>query len=292
MRLIRHTLLVCALLVLAYAACMRFWQPSYLGIAAQSQWQVNAMRAQGLLYERTITPHTIVVGSSLAARMPTGLLPKHTYNLSMVGMSTYDGLRILQHEGLVPKRLLIETNVLQRPARKAFLESTLSPLPYQLRKWAFVLQDKYQPAVIAGETLTPLITTPLVMEAEAWLRQLPKPADSPAGGKVTDAQAKQSANKPNEETLASNLSELQQAVAYFQSQGSEVLFFEMPVDPQIAESVEYRTIREHLHKAFPTAQYTYLPRSPKVYTTTDGIHLNARKAAEFAQELSGMLEKR
>ncbi len=92
----------------------------------QNQWQGNMVFAQDFIYGTK--SDTIIVGSSMAARLERSFLPKDIYNISFGGGSALTGLEILRKLDFTPKTIYVETNIIFRTKDKKMIDNLFIPV--------------------------------------------------------------------------------------------------------------------------------------------------------------------
>ncbi|MFC3867082.1 hypothetical protein [Helicobacter equorum] len=243
------------------------------------------MFAQDYLY--ATPPPYLIVGSSLAARLtPKDLASHQIYNLSFGGGSALTGLNIIkyntQHTNIVPRVIYIEENiVLIRDVDHQMLDALLNPMTYTLRRYIPALRERYQP-----------INFVLSSARKLFKRDQSENIEPQRNERVYHMMLEGSEKSYQEELVAyeNNLKLLRDLLAYFESLGTQIVFFQMPIDPKLANLKKPTQQREILLANFP--QYKFLPDpSHSDYITNDGIHLRKESASRFTQEFLSKIDK-
>ncbi len=252
----------------------------------QNQWQANMVFAQDYLYA-TPPPQCLIVGSSLAARLTQKDLASHQiYNLSFGGGSALTGLNIIkyntQHTNIVPRVIYIEENiVLIRDVDYQMLDTLLNPMAYTLRRYIPALRERYQP-----------INFILSSAKKLFKRDQSENIEPQRNERVYHMMLEGSEKSYQEELVGyeSNLKLLHDLLAYFENLGTQIVFFQMPIDPKLANLKKPTQQHEILLANFP--QYTFLPApSHGDYMTNDGVHLRKESASRFTQEFLSKIGK-
>jgi hypothetical protein len=86
--------------------------------------------------------------------------------------------------------------------------------------------------------------------------------------------------------MQDRLGELKREIDCLIKEGANVVFFEMPVHPQLYASARAVAERAAFRRTFPPSEYTYL-RDPECerYHTTDTVHLDSDAARNYFSEL-------
>ena len=266
--------------------------------------QDNVIKMQEYLYSTAGRCPTVILGSSLAAKLRPQALPPDVCNLALRGQSVYEGFELMRRAGQTPRLILLEINVLDRAPSRGTIEELFSPALHPLRRWYPGLQARHQPLneVLSGG-----------LAALAWLRPAAArqfqdklgvgspgtalPPDEatyqPLSPAVVAAARADYAQLPQQPTFGRNLALLRRYVRYFTARGSRVVFFEMPIDADACQGAKMRYIRQQLAADYPAGPSVYLPRPDcAAYRTTDGIHLTDpsawRYSAVLARELGAL----
>nr|ABH02993.1 SpaJ [Spirochaeta aurantia] len=212
---------------------------------------------------------TVVVGSSLPAMLSERGLGPHVRNLSFPGHSSIVGIDLLRRASYVPKRLLIEAFVVRDPAE--FQDANvLDPASLFLAGAVPSSQPNQMPVslVIGG-----------IQEA-AGMRKEPVFRGYPAGQipEVPETSAEQKENLHR--WIASAVPILQ----WFESQGTELVFFTMPHHPEYPTVVDRVAVAEY-QATFPPDRYLWIPNLPGDYEWTDGLHMTRASGEEYAKRI-------
>lgn len=266
--MVRKALITTLVLLVTYECFIRSNDISWT--VGQNQWQANIIRANDLLYsDKTYT--NIMVGSSISgritARTEKDSLPSDFYSLAFDGQSSLDGLMILQSLDYVPKRVFIESNYLARKEEENLREALFSPVMYPMKKYLKSLRDRYQPVEVVSRLLTgkripkAKLATELVRNEKAYQMAI-------------KFQVVEKQRMAEEKLLSRQIETMQKIVKDFQEKGTEVIFFEVPVDPVICGLARPVQIRMAVEKAFIPMKCKFI-KMPDCggYYTTDGIHL-------------------
>lgn len=254
----------------------------------QNQWNGNLIKAEAYLFERPLLANTaVILGSSMAARVPLNTVNNRLINLAFGGFSAYDGLELVLTKAQKPTTIYIETNTILKEHSEEFHEAVFSPIRYRLRSVFAAFLTKNQPVAVlkglirykkgerAKERASPLNESPPVLNQT-----------------ILDNSIKQYASIPSDSFVAARLSELASYIHALEATGCSVVFFEMPVHPSLCQSALSTKIREEMYKRFPKERYSYIPQPDcGQYHTTDGIHLTGASAAVYATYLTGNISR-
>lgn len=273
-RLIVSALAGFLLLCLAYSVLVSVAPAETL--FALNDRQANRLRAERWLY-RPPAAATVVVGSSLAARLE-GALPADEYHvLAFGGGSSLTGLELLARGPRLPERVLVEGNVLTRGTDHELIKVLFTPGLASLRRALPLLRQENQPLVYAlaklvdagalsagGQAASALMTSEFFEGLVDIQRR--------AMAHVDSAQAQRVAAE-----MARRISEIQR-------RGVEVVILEMPIHPELVDSPASRLARSKMGELAKACGCVVIgPAVGAEYPTTDGLHLTADAAERFGR---------
>lgn len=240
-----------------------------------NQWQGNMVAAQDYIYDNPDRP-VVIVGSSLAAKMDMEYLGPDYWNLAFAGGSVSTGLEIIARSGARPKIICIEANIF-RDTDEKMIADLFTPLVWKWKKYIPSLRLKYQPFTIAYNLVNRLFKTKSRLENAHQV-------DPAFFQKMLDSYREQYSKAPDEREVSRRIGVIRGQVERLSARNARFLFFETPIHPGLADSVQSSYVRKRLMEAFPPGAYTWLPRPDDAkYRTTDGIHLTDGSVYEFAR---------
>jgi len=237
----------------------------------QNQWQKNYSFAQDFIYENKA--ENIIVGSSMAARMQNDFLPKDFYNLSFSGGSVLTGLEIIKKSGFIPKNIYIETNIIFRNKDNKLLNNLFYPILWQIKKHIPVLQEKYQPLNLVASKIR-----------GSYGKTHKEHMQEKRNEKIFNLTIQRQLKNYNKslESYENKLSDLKILIEYFSKKGVNIVFFEMPIENRLANSIKAKEQRKIIKNNF--ANKWFKLQSNDNYVTADGIHLIFPSAFKFSKE--------
>jgi hypothetical protein len=273
-------------LLIAYSVFL-FYFPAGRSVQAQNQWDENRIKAEKFIYDTTAYDR-VIVGSSLAARLPDGVLP-NTYNLAFSSRAAVDGLMLVLKREKLPRILLIETNVLLLGSNEAFVSSLIDPVSFYPKKYVPALRTDCQPLASIGAKARPFVRKLLTI-LKKGSGTAGATYDSSKFSKLLKATIDSYALVPSNSEAAIKFDEVRVLVNRLSSQGVKIVFLEIPVHCAIVRSPRAKLTREYAERYFNTQQYVTVPeQSCEKYLTTDGIHLRDVGALEYSQWLKDYL---
>jgi hypothetical protein len=266
-------------LVVGYAAFIQ-WVPIGYDTGQHLQGS-NRIKAEGYLYGNGPAPSDVIVGSSLAFRMVADSLKPGTYNLAVGGLSLQEGLDIIVKSRRWPERVFIESNILFRRYDDGFMKAVTNPAMMAVREQVPMLRERNQPSGLLFGWVKARAKEDLDLWADT-AAQLDGNTEV-AGRFMLDEQLKVYAHVPSGDTIARHLDRLAASVAELETHGTEVVFFEMPLDTRLMEMPLAEASRAVIHRHFPRHRY-FQPGPGRRYITTDGLHLRKESAARWSAD--------
>ena len=255
-----------------YAALIALWSPDIR--AGQDQASDIAIAVEHFLYDGTVSAAALV-GSSQAARIPTSALGADIANLALAGKNPLVGLDIIARSGQLPHRIYVELNKIAEPTDAALVDAVFAEPGYTLKRNVKALRTTYQPVNV----LIALLRRTARGRDELYY---PPVIDPPLHATLVARQQRLLAAPPDSAALQDNLAELKRLAGLLAAQGTELVFFEMPIDPALEQASEVVAVREAAVAAFPpAANCWYDAKAPAGLPATDGIHLDSDTAAAF-----------
>ncbi len=271
-----------------------------------SQWDDNLIKAEEFMYGESDSEQ-VMLGSSLTARLSNVFINKGSVkNLGFGGQSVFDGIEILKsNKKKMPKVILIEMNVVERPKDDNFQTSLFGGF-YQIKKSIPAVRTNKKPLAV----LSQLLNLPLgkfVLYSGVLLRKCTDcfgsdnsnlfEGNKSASGQIGFAlalQQKEYNNEINQDHLDDVFLKLRSDINVFRNAGSEIVFYEMPINYKLTNSKKCRQIRNNFYRYFPQLKFNYvsLPSSTlHQFKTTDGIHLDPEEAKIYEKYLNKKLEE-
>ena len=239
----------------------------------QHQWQDNVARGEKFIYDESGSIKNVIIGSSLSQRLVMDSLPDF-YNLAFAGQGIFDGLEILRHKKNLPKYVFIEMNIVLRPEDQGFTSGLFSPVSYFLKKYCPPLRADKQPLSFIYPSLQNIINK----------KEIIKPVtansnETEFSKKLIQLQIANYTKLPDSNLVYTQFSKLVNHISYLKNKGVNIVFFEMPLNPNLVELPLARLIRNKFYENFPITQYHYIkiPNCSE-YITGDGLHLKDDEA--------------
>ncbi len=249
-------------------------------------WQRNLSKIEHFQFDKTLHKDRIIIGTSLSKKIHTDSI-HDIYNLALSGQSILDGLELLKYSKVLPKEVLIETNLLLLKKDKDFLNLVKSPTSYFLKKHFLALRtDKHPLALVGNEYLIPSLTN--VVDNEETQEVVPKDSFFQ---QIIALRTKRSNRPVAPSLMKKRINALKDYITYLQKNNVKVIFFEMPINPNLINLYRPTITRKEIKKAFPDIQYIDYPDDVNSYKTTDGVHLTNQESIRYSKYFHQMLER-
>jgi hypothetical protein len=238
-------------------------------------------------YVQEPTPDVVLVGSSVAWRLKEEYFSLGRFrNLALAGGSPLTSLEIVAKQKRLPKNVVIETDVLSRPADRALVER-------------FTGQEH------SDAFLRPVRT--MIAAFETWNHAPPNPArvraaldgllSQPPSGFDNRVYLERAVKEMNAEDPAAavraNVALIRQLIAEIERRGSRVLLIEIPLAPEIEQTRAARETQEIVRDAFPDrAAWLSIDAPAAELRWADGVHLDERSALIVARAIEKALAGR
>jgi hypothetical protein len=264
---------------------------------SQHQWQDNIINAEKFIFDE-YKQQNIIIGSSLSSRIKTKSLPNF-YNLSFSGQSIYDGLNILNNTKKLPKKIFIETNVLYKDENLDFKSMISSSFMNSIKQNIPLFRNDKQPiALINKKLINPLVNKSFekiiynVLD-KGYLKEIQISTNKTITSfdKLLKVQINIYNRKVDSIKMDNKFNLLSQQLNLLEDRGVQIIFFEIPVNPNLVNLPLAKYLREKVIKQFPNSYFIKLPPDIIKYETSDGIHLTDEEATNFTTYFSKEVKK-
>ena len=235
-------------------------------------------------YLREPVPDIVLVGSSITFRLKEEYFATPGLrNLALAGGSPVTGLEIVANQPRLPGLILVEANVLGRPADTALIErySGGDAEPFFFRP--------VRAAVAAYEQRlhAPLTHEQVVLELRRLVGQPPSDFDSRI---YTDRALQQFNAEDPTDAARSNTKRMEELIRMVEQRGARVFLFELPYSEPIEGTRFAATTRKIIHAAFPDSnRWLPIEVNRSELRWADGVHLDERSAVVVAQAMERAL---
>lgn len=262
---------------------------------AEEEWhKVNLLRAQNAV-AADLTGRDVYLGSSLGNTLPDEWLARPYQKLCFIGGSPLTGLLLLEKSGERPRRVFVETNYLL--ARRA--DETLLGKVGGWRGWIVsrlpAARVAFRPVDLALVALFGPDTSPAIDDIrwEEQRRLRTSAAIAPDESVIDEEHKKRMKDVWSREFLKRRgpekgplPEEVKRVLKVLESRGIGLVFYHMPVDPDIAATGHYPRMQSMIEEAFPRDHYRWVEPDPAyAYRTIDGFHLTPPSREAYARHL-------
>jgi hypothetical protein len=254
----RNSSLLALLFFVAYGIFIEFG-PKPAQTKTQSMWQNNQLQIEEF-FRAEKTPEVVIIGSSLAERLDFKGDSCCIYNMALGGDSALTGLSALARSARIPRKVFIEINVPERGINKDLIDRATGVLP----KLSSIFYIENMPINLLYSFLLQTKKNNFASEVNEAVRQ-----------NGLSLQRQSYSQTLTSETLAENLAEFRAIVSALESKGAKIIFFEMPVHPDLENTPRAVQIRTDFKHAFPINQFIGFDELSNGLTikTGDGLHL-------------------
>jgi hypothetical protein len=180
--------------------------------------------------------------------------------MALGGDSALTGLSALARSARIPRKVFIEINVPERGINKDLIDRATGVLP----KLSSIFYIENMPINLLYSFLLQTKKNNFASEVNEAVRQ-----------NGLSLQRQSYSQTLTSETLAENLAEFRAIVSALESKGAKIIFFEMPVHPDLENTPRAVQIRTDFKHAFPINQFIGFDELSNGLTikTGDGLHL-------------------
>jgi len=225
-------------------------------------------------YLRDPSAETILVGSSLMYRLTQDYFSeKGVRNIAIAGDSPETGLRIVANQRVLPRTVLVETNVLERAPNNELVEH-YKPSPFNFAKLApHIRPVRTLVSLVYGFSPSALRRMYASRRGEILLEAVPPPFAVPAGA------LRDWSNTSRTNQIRRTSEALSSAAESLRARGVQVYFVWLPMPDAIENSPLARHQQEIFHRTVdPSLPFLPLQVDRGQLRWPDGQHLNERSA--------------
>ncbi|MFT6000424.1 MAG: hypothetical protein ACI81P_002885 [Neolewinella sp.] len=274
--MIFRSIVAAVVLFLIWMAVIRYLPPDL--DSSQTLWGENVIHAQDYLYAEIAPTDLTIVGSSLSENLTLEEVDSRwVHNLGFSGQGVNDGLNVIMGADKLPAYVLVEMNVILQAENEQFKKVVLNPAANLARDYLPMLRQRYQPVgVLKGM----MLGQSTVGEIQDSLQ------DRPINQLSLDQKIEDYAKGVDPAELMEVLGALSERLRWLREQGVRIVFYELPVDPELCQTPKAMAIRKGFYAVFPPTAFAYIPQPECAdYATTDGHHLGERSNANYSDWL-------
>lgn len=276
-------------IVTAFFLCAIYSVVAYMNLNTSlkplNQRQGNLVKCQEYAFSDSEKANYVITGSSMAYRISQDFLPTDYYTLALGGHSSFLGLEMVNRSLSLPKVVFVEMNTIFRSTNTVFVDEIFERPSFDMKKHIVITRDKFQ--------FVPF----LVNKANQYLS---KSDGTDNNAKIDEAtlqkrltlQKKNYGQLPNEKLLKKNFDRLHELVSDLQSKNVCVVFFEMPMHPELCDSPLFNVLRSKFKENFSPTEFQYIfAQNCDNYSTTDGVHLIASSAQKMGDYIVAQFDQ-
>jgi hypothetical protein len=269
-RLVAHSLWCATLILVLYGLAVQLAQPVIY--RAPSQYLNNRMFIERYLYGAPA--RTVLTGSSLVRRIPQDALAPGMANIGLSAGNAATGLAIVLGSRERPGRVLFEINKIDLGLDRRMVDGVFGWPLHDLRKHVLALRLTYQPMSVFMNLLRG-------RREEAEVRVSP---ETLRRGVARNRGFSSIAMPPD--LLAERIAQIRVMAEQARGRNMQVVFYEMPIAPELQNLTRPSQIRAAMRAAFPPSRWCWLDLSlPRGARTLDGLHLVEPDARAIAAQL-------
>ena len=226
------------------------------------------------------TPEVALVGSSMMFRVYEGYFQTRLRNVAIGGGSPITGLAIIASYPVLPRIIVVETNILSRPLDPVLVEKfgNNDAAPF---RW-------FKPYRVAISYIYYWLKYQSESDNVAQLpRQPPSSYDIKASLDQTEVEY---ASHTFDQQMAANTETLRGLVANLEGRGSRIYFVELPYPGNLNDLHFAQTARSLAHTAFPDSEkWPEIDYHVPELRWVDASHMDERSAIIVAREIDAFL---
>ena len=235
-------------------------------------------------YMREPVPDVVLLGSSLTFRLKEEYFATpRLRNLALAGGSPVTGLEIVANQPRLPGIILVEANVLTRPADAALVErysrGNTEPLFFRPVRAAVAAYEQRLHAPLAHEQVA--------LNLRRLIEQPPSDFDNRI---YADRALEQFDAEDPAHAAQLNAKRIGELIDALEQRGARVLLFELPYSEPIEGSRYAAITRQVVHAAFPdSTRWLPIEVNRRELRWGDGVHLDERSAVIVTQAMERAL---
>jgi hypothetical protein len=236
-------------------------------------------------YAKEPIPDVVLVGSSVTFRLKEEYFATpRMRNLGLAGGSPITGLEIVLNQPRLPRLVLVEANVLSRPADMALVEKysrsgSAEPVFFRPIRTAVAAYENWLHA--------PLTHIQVSLALGRLLKQPPSDFDNRV---YADRALRQSNAEDPTAAVQASVTRIEKLIAALEQRGARVLLYELPYSEELKGSRSANITREIAHAKFSDPdRWLDIDCSRGDLRWADGVHLDERSAVIVAQSIDRAL---
>jgi len=279
-----RSLIIVAVLLIIFEISLRLWPVNW--DTSQNDKSANLIGAQNFVYNSFTTNldnDTIIVGSSISRKLIMDSLGENFTNLAFNGWSSFDGLDLLKRSNKIPSCILIEANSLREVVTQEEIINIFDPL-YSYKKYIKSTQLQNQPVGLLIGFLKDQMKSKILASKKL------KRSNVSLYNHSIDMIKEEYSTALGDSICVRRLDRLKSIVEEFEKENVTIVFFEVPIDTALMNTVFMTSARGYYHKYFPDSLYTRIYPPVNNYIYSDGIHLMPKSATDYTNFIKKSLK--
>jgi hypothetical protein len=244
---------------------------------AQNWWQENKIKAENFFNQKQ--PYDlIIVGTSMSEGLKLDQYKGSALTINFIGGSSLTGLELIKRSSLLPKRLIIETNWLEREANDDLISNVSNHNFDKLKSIAPALLESNQPVNVLASSIK--IKPSLIDTTKEKMYFLKKLQQNIEAGNV----------KIDTASVEKTVKKVRYLINYFREKGVKVYLMELPVNKKLY-NVNRFSVTKLAIKKFLIDVDTIPKFNSQSLATSDGYHLTLSSKKIYTNYLNNFLNR-
>ena len=276
----KTSILVAIVLIGAYGVLLGYGQMEP-ATPIQTYWKKN--RNTVATYLQANKASVVFTGSSLTVPLNFNEDAPCVYNFGLIGESALTGLDVIATSVHKPRTVFVEINFPERDSNKYLISDASGFLARKFPEFVYT-----SPITLVGSLLSDFYH--FLRSGRHQENKATVTSGTEVVRKREVALQREILNVPlSSILLATKISAFEAQVKNLEQKGVKVIFYEMPVDPELQNSKQALQIREAFRSAFPNNKFIGFAELSKGLTVkpADGLHLNVNDAKGVVANLRG-----
>ena len=279
----KTSILVAIVLIGSYGVLLGYGQMEP-ATPIQTYWKKNRNTVATYLHANKAS--VVFTGSSLTAPLNFNEDAPCVYNFGLIGESALTGLDVIVMSAHNPHTVFVEINFPERDSNKYLISDASGFLARNFPEFIYT-----SPVNLVGARLSNFYY--FLRDGRRQETKVTAPLEAEVVRKSEIALQREILNTPlSSILLATQISTFGAQVKNLEQKGVKVIFYEMPLNPELQNSNQAIQVRDAFRSAFPNNKFIGFAEMTKGATVkpADGLHLNVEDAKQVIVNLKGYYE--